>query len=96
MSCGLSVDELFILNVLYRGRNLASNRGYHCNKLETLYVKKFSLKFDKTIKNLLNKGYIAQIRKQDIKYYISDLKAMNFALGSHGYSVTKGKIRPIK
>lgn len=96
MSCGLSVDELFILNVLYKGRNLASNRGYHCNKLEKLYVKKFSLKFDKTIKNLLNKGYIAQIRKQDIKYYISDLKAMNFALGSHGYDVTKGKIRPIK
>jgi len=95
MSCGLSVDELFILNVLYKGRNLASNRGYHCNKLERLYVKNFSLKFDKTIKNLLNKGYIAQIRKQDIKYYISDLKAMSFALRSHGYSVTKGKIRPL-
>jgi hypothetical protein len=53
------------------------------------------LKFDKAIQNLLNKGYIAQIRKQDIKYYISDSKAMNFALGSHGYPVTKGKIRPL-
>ena len=95
MSCGLSDDELFILNVLYKSRNLASNRGYHCKKLENLYFKKFSLKFDKAIKNLLNKGYIAQIRKKDIKYYISDLKAMNFALGSHGYLVTKGKMRPL-
>lgn len=95
MPCGLSNDELFILNVLYRGRNLASNRGYHCKKLENLYIKKYSLKFDKAIQNLLNKGYIAQIRKQDIKYYISDSKAMNFALGSHGYPVTKGKIRPL-
>jgi hypothetical protein len=96
MPCGLSDDELFILYVLYKGRNFKSSSGYHCKKLEKIYIKKkFPLKFDKTINNLLNKGCIAQIRKNDIKYYISDLKAINFALGSHGYSVTQGKIRPL-
>jgi hypothetical protein len=72
MPCGLSDDELFILNILYKRRNLKSNRGHHCKKLEGFYRKKFSLNFDDAIQNLLNKGYIAQIRKKEIKYYISD------------------------
>ena len=95
MPCGLSDDELFILDVLYKGRNLASNRGYHCKKLENLHDKKCSFKFSKAIKNLLNKGYLTSINKKELKYYISDSKAMYIALGSHGYPVTKGKNRPL-
>lgn len=95
MPCGLSDNELFILNILYKRRNLKSNRGHHCKNLELSHRKKFSLNFDDAIQNLLNKGYIAQIRKKEIKYYISDLKIMSFALKSHGYTVIKGKVRPL-
>lgn len=95
MSCGLSDDELFILNLLYKKRCLAKDRGFHSKKLEDLYIKKFSSNFERAIKNLLNHGYIAPIKKQDLKYYISDMKKMSIALGSHGYSVTKGRVRPL-
>ena len=97
MSCGLSDGELFILNFLYKNRNLASNRGQHCKKLEDIFNRKFSPrpKFEKAIKTLLNKGYIAQIRKKDIKYYISDIKMTSFALGSHDYPVVIGRERPL-
>ena len=97
MSCGLSDAELFILNFLYKNRNLASNRGQHCKKLEDIFNRKFSPrpKFEKTIKTLLNKGYIAQIRKKEIKYYISDIKMTSFALESHDYPVVNGRERPV-
>jgi hypothetical protein len=95
MPCDLSDDELFILNILYKRRNLRSDRGHHCKNLEGLYRKKFSSNFDDAIKNLLNKGYIAQIKKKEIKYYISNQKLMSFALNSHGYPVIKGKVRPL-
>ena len=58
-------------------------------------MKKFSSRFENTIKNLLNGGYVAQIRKREVNYYISDIKLASFALGSHGYSVTKGRVRPL-
>jgi hypothetical protein len=95
MACGLSDDGLFILYVLYSGKCLAKNRGYHSKKLEHLYIKKFSSDFENSIKNLLKKGYIAPIKKQELKYYISDIKIMSIALGSHGYVVTKGRVRPL-
>lgn len=95
MPCGLSDDELFVLNILYSHKCLKSNAGYHSKKLEHIYIKKFSLKFDRAIKNLLNKGYIASISKKELKYYISDIPSMSFALRSHGYPVTKGKTRPL-
>lgn len=94
MSCGLSDDELFILNLLYTNRCLAKDRGFHSKKLEHLYIKKFSSNFKRAIKNLL-KGYITPIKKQELKYYISDIKMMSFALDKHGYSVTKGRERPL-
>lgn len=95
MSCGLSDDELFVLNILYSNKNFKPSGGFHSKKLEGLYNKKFSSKFDVAIKNLLNKGYITPIKKKELKYYISDYKLMSFALGSHDYSVTKGRIRPL-
>src|SRR3972149_155571 len=91
ISCGLLDDELFILNVLYKNRCLARNRSFHSKKLEDLYIKKFSSNFDKSIKNLLNQGYIAPVKKKELKYYISDMKITSFALDRHGYSVTKGR-----
>ncbi len=93
MTCGLSDDELFILNVLYSHKCLASNRGKHSEQLKHIYMKKFSSDFEKAIKGLINKGYIAQIKKKELKYYISDIPLMSFALRTHGYSVTKGRVR---
>jgi len=95
MSCGLSDDQLFILNILYTQKCLAKNRSYHLNKLKGQYCKKYSSNFKKAIQKLLNDGYITPIRKTDIKYYISNIPAMSYALSSHGYSVTKGKKRPL-
>jgi hypothetical protein len=94
MACGLSDDELFILYVLYTNRCLAKNRSFHSKKLEHLYKKKLSSNFQRAIKNLL-KRYITPIKKQELKYYISDIKMMSFALDEHGYSVTKGRERPL-
>ena len=97
MSCGLSDGELFILDFLYRNRNLASNRGQHCKKLEGIFNRKYSLKpkFEKAIKTLLNKGYITQIPKKNTKYYISDRKIAVIALKSHDYPVVNGRKRPL-
>ena len=97
MSCGLSDNELFILNFLYKHRNINSNRGQHCKKLEGIFNINFSPrpKFEKAIKTLLNKGYITKIRKKEIKYYISDRKNAIIALGSHGFPVVNGRERPL-
>lgn len=95
MTCNLSEDALFLLNLLYTKRCLARDAGYNSEKLSKIYAKKFSSDFEDTIRELLNKGYITQIRKKDIKYYISDIKLTSVALGSHGYSVTKGRVRPL-
>lgn len=95
MTCGLSEDELFILYVLYSHKCLASNRGKHSEQLKSIYRKKFSSDFKRAIKSLLNKGYITPIKKKELKYYISNIPLMSFALSSHGYSVTKGRERPL-
>jgi len=93
MACELPEESLFILNILYKNRNFAINRGYHSDKLSTLYSRKFKgnefLKFKEAIKRLLNDGYITLIKKKEDKYYISDMKKAVFALTSHGYNTEK-------
>ena len=95
MSCGLGEEELWILNRLYTKRNFTKDSGFHSKKLESIYSRKFTDKIKPHIQTLLNEGYISQIRKKDIKYYILDKKKASFALGSHGYNVTMGKERPL-
>jgi hypothetical protein len=95
MTCGLSDDELFILNVLYSHKCLSFKRGKHSEQLKHIYIKKFSSDFEKAIRDLLNKEYITPIRKKELKYYISNIPLMSSALRAHGYSVTKGKVRPL-
>lgn len=95
MTCGLSDNELFILNLLYQNRNLNTSAGYHSKKLEKIYIKKYSIDFDDVIRKLMNTGYIGPIKKKDMKYYISDIPLAIFALKSHGYQVILGKVRPL-
>ena len=94
MSCELPEETLFILKILYKGRNLSSNRGYHSEKLNKLYQKKYPrrghLSFKDAIQKLLNEGYVTKIRKKEDKYYISDINKANQALSSHGYISNNG------
>lgn len=94
MSCGLSKDALYILNILYQKRCFAKNRGYNSNKLSHICDKKLYSDFKNAIKELKN-GYITPIPKKDLKYYISNMKKAIFALDSHNYNVTKGRNRPL-
>ncbi len=94
MSCGLGKEELWILNLLYTNRNFTPSSGYNSKKLERIYSRKFT-KIKPHIQALLNEGYISQIRKKDIKYYILDKTKASTALGSHGYNVTMGRERAL-
>lgn len=96
MTCNLSEGALFILNILYTGKCLSRKRGYNSEKLSSIFPKKFpSSDFEETIREILGL-YITQIPKGDIKYYISDIPKTIVALDKHGYTVTKGRVRPLK
>lgn len=95
MPTDLSEDALFTLNILYSNRCFRDNRGYNEKKLKKILSKKRSRKYEDIVKELLNQGYITQINKKDIKYYISDIKKAIYALDSNGFPVTKGKMRKL-
>jgi len=84
-----SEETLFILNVLYKRRNIHSSRGFHSEKMRSLYNKKFpnreSLSFKEAIKILKNSCYITVIKKKEEKYYISDITGVHLILRSYGY-----------
>jgi len=95
MGCGLSDGELFILHILYSKRNFKPEAGYNSEKLTKIYSKKYSQKFDKAIQELKQRGYIAQVRKTDIKFYIphSSFKEVIVVLKIHGFTVIDGRDR---
>lgn len=95
MSCGLSFDALLVLNILYSNRCFRDDRGYNSKKLERILTNKVSSNYEDVIKELLGHGYITKIRKKDLKYFISDMPKAIYALDSHEFSVTKGKIRKL-
>lgn len=97
MSCGLSEDERLILKKLYTNRSLSADKGFNSKLLKRAYENKVSSSYEDVIKKLKNGGYIAQINKKDLKYYIpsSSIPAVCYALDSHGFSVTKGRIRKL-
>lgn len=93
MTCDLGEEELFILNLLYSKRNLRSDAGYHSDKLNKLFRKKFNKDAKDALKRLVNEGYLSSIGKSPPKYYISDKPKAFSALDQHGYSVILGRIR---
>lgn len=93
MTCDLGDEELFILNLLYSKRNLKSDAGYHSDKLNNLFRKKFNKDSKDSVKRLVNGGYLSPIGKSPPKYYICDIPKALSALDQHGYSVTPGRIR---
>ncbi|NVO66938.1 hypothetical protein HWN36_06365 [Methanofollis tationis] len=94
MSCGLTEETLFILNILDKNRNFKSASGYHSEKLKHLYIRKFPgpdcLSFKDAIKILLKEGYITKIKKKEDKYYISDINNAKLALHNHGFTTLQG------
>jgi hypothetical protein len=94
MSCELTEETLFILNILDKNRNFKSSSGYHSEKLKHLYIKKFPdrdyLSFKDAIKILLEEGYITKIKKKEDKYYISDINKAKLALYNHGFTTLRG------
>jgi len=93
MTSDLGEEELFILNLLYSKRNLRSDAGYHSDKLNKLFRKKFDKDAKDAIKRLVNEGYLSPIGKSPPKYYICDKPRAFSALDQHGYPVTQGRIR---
>lgn len=89
MVCNFTEETLFILNILYKNRCLSSDKGYHSKKLKKIYIKKFSdknhLSLKGALKDLKNAGYITVIKKDDDKYYISNIKETILILHSFGY-----------
>lgn len=94
MACGLTAEELFILNVLYQHRCVNINRSKNLGEI----AKAFRAKFNKNPEDVArSKGlneYIAPKRKKDIKYYISSMEKACNALNRHGYNATAGRILP--
>ncbi|MFZ3383923.1 MAG: hypothetical protein WA144_08360 [Candidatus Methanoperedens sp.] len=95
MTCGLSENELFILNMLYTHRNFNPSAGLNSKLMRRIYIQKYSDDFEDVIKNVINKGYVGPIKKKDMKYYISNKPKAIFALHSHGYPVILGRVRPL-
>ena len=93
MSCNLSDDELFILNILYTKHCFSAHAEFNSKLLKKRSDQKCIQDFDKTIKVLVNEGYITPVPKKDMKYYISDRPKAIFALHSHGFNVTTGRER---
>ena len=93
MTWDLGDEELFILNLLYSKRNFRSDAGYHSDKLNNLFRKKFNKDARDSVKRLVNGGYLSPIGKSPPKYYICDIPKALSALDQHGYSVTRGRIR---
>ena len=94
MACGLEVDELFILNVLYGDRCLSKKHSYNLGQIASNFRAKFRKNPEDIARELVGKGYITPVPKRDTKYFISDIALTCYALNQHGYSVTPGRILP--
>jgi predicted transcriptional regulator len=84
MTCGLSEDELAMLNYLYTKRNLSSKKSRSVLAIER--VLRDRLDVEEVLQSLLNKGYIRRYKKHEWNYFAVPGPTMR-ALGRHGYPV---------
>ena len=94
MTCGLSVAEIEILNILYGDRCLARNRSFNLGKISRKFRSVHNLDPNVEANTLENKGYLGSVPKSAIKYYISDIARACYAINQHGGNATKGRILP--
>ncbi len=96
MVCGLSEEELFILNALYRHHCFSHKKSKNLGEIIKAFRTKFAGKdHEEAVRNLVNRGYISPKRKIDIKYYISSMAMASFALNLHGFNGTPGRIHKL-
>jgi hypothetical protein len=88
MPCDLSDMELQILSILYRNTCFNSSASYHSKKLKKILRSKYDDDIDTAFSHLQNMAYITAVRKQDPKFYISDIGKVYLALKAHGKNVT--------
>jgi hypothetical protein len=80
--------EVQILYILYRNKNFKASAGYHSGKLKRILRKKYADDFDTAIASLSKRGFVAAVRKDELKYYIADLKSAYAVLAKYGLNVT--------
>lgn len=79
--------EVQILYILYRNKNFKASAGYHSGKLKRILRKKYADNFDVAIANLGNLGFVAAVKKDEPKYYITDLGNVYAVLENHNLNV---------
>jgi hypothetical protein len=94
MGCGLTTEELFILNALYHHRGIGKDHSKNLKEVEKAFNSQFNKSLNESITNLINKGFIAKKRKRDIKYYIVDIARTTCAINQHGGRATEGRVYP--
>jgi hypothetical protein len=87
MTCDLSREELAVLYALHRHHCFNDKASYNLKQIASGFRMEYGKDPNDVAKCLAKKGYVAQKRKNDIKYYICDIKAVRFALHLHEYNV---------
>lgn len=87
MTCGLGKDELTVLYALYRHHCFNDKASYNLKQISAAFQREYGKDPNDVAKSLAKKGYAAQKRKKDIKYYIIDIRSARFALHAHEYNV---------
>ena len=94
MSSELSKEELFILEYLCRNRKFKPDPSMKSEKLKHHFQYSFQEGFKAALKNLKNFGYIVEVKKKPVRYYVVFKYALP-ALKAHNIGVPLGKQRPL-
>jgi len=87
MTCDLSKEELAVLYALHRNHCFNDKASYNLKQIASGFRMEYGKDPNDVAKCLAKKGYVAQKKKNDIKYYICDIRAARFALHLHEYNV---------
>jgi hypothetical protein len=87
MTCDLGKDELAVLYALHRHHCFNDKASYNLLQIASGFQREYSKDPNDVAKGLAKKGYVAQKKKTDVKYYICDIRATRFALHLHDYNV---------
>jgi len=87
MACGLGKDELAVLYALYRHHCFNDKASYNLKQIASGFQREYGKDPNDVAKGLANRGYVAQKKKNDVKYYVCDIRATRFALHLHEFNV---------
>lgn len=93
LSCGLEDYELDILDTLFSRRCFTHKSSFNLLRVYKGYQRQFGREIVDVAKELSDKGYITQKKKNDPKYYISNYDKTREALRLHDHGVIAGRVR---